>query len=60
MHWIFDLFLAAIDFLIPWHSRHEDSSIVGKSRMDYQDRWIARILIGLVFVVVVLSFFLKK
>ena len=48
MHWLFDLVLG---LLIPWNSRHEDRSIVGKSPIDRQAMWIARGLI--VFLVLV-------
>ena len=42
MHWLFDLFIAAIQLVIPWGSHHDDRSVVGKSPMDRQAVWIAR------------------
>ena len=51
MHWFFDLFIDAITFIIPWGSHHDDRSVVGKSPMDRQAIWIARII--LVFLIVV-------
>jgi len=42
MHWLFDLFIDAIQLIIPWGSHHDDRSVVGKSPMDHQTVWIAR------------------
>ena len=42
MHWLFDLFIDAIQFIFPWGSHHDDQSVVGKSPMDRQAAWIAR------------------
>lgn len=42
MHWLFDLLIDAITFIVPRGSHHDDRSIVGKSRMDRQAMWIAR------------------
>lgn len=41
MHWLFEIFIEAITWLLPWSSNREDTSIVGESRMDRQARWIA-------------------
>jgi hypothetical protein len=60
MHWLFDLFITALTWLIPWGSHHDDISIVGKSRMDRQARWLAWTLIVIVAVGASVYFFLKK
>jgi hypothetical protein len=50
MHWLFDLFIDAIQLVIPWGSHHDDQSVVGKSPMDRQTVWIARGLLILLII----------
>ena len=60
MHWLFELFIEALTWLIPWGSHHDDVSIVGESRMDRQARWFAWTLIVIVAAGAFLYFVLKK
>jgi hypothetical protein len=50
MHRLFDLFIDAIQLIIPWGSHHDDQSVVGKSPMDLQAVWIARGLLVLLII----------
>ena len=58
MHWLFDLLLEFLFWLIPWGSHHEDRSIVGASRMDRQARIIAWVVISVVIVGVLTFYFI--
>jgi hypothetical protein len=61
MNWLRDIVWEILVSLIPWNSHHDDRSIVGKSRLDHQTRWIVR---GFLFLggagLAGLWFFLKK
>jgi len=60
MHWLFDLIVDLLLWLLPWSPRREDRSTVGESRMDREARLIALGIIALIAVGVVAYTLWKK
>lgn len=60
MHWLFDLIIDLLLWLLPGNPHREDRSIVGESRKDRETRWIAWAVIALIAVAAVAYTLWKK